>query len=127
MITQSETLAGTRTPVKAIRLMTRFSRVLPFTHGDRDRGEDQRAGSDRGSCTLGQLALAALLVAGRYDRHLRRMRTVHAARRSALTGAFARHAPRVQLTGLAAGFQAVAPLPPGAIEPAIAGVADLLS
>src|ERR1700761_8057197 len=36
-----------------------------------------------------------------------------ASRRSALTEAFNRHAPSVQLTGLAAGFQAVALLPPG--------------
>ncbi|HEY2270484.1 MAG TPA: PLP-dependent aminotransferase family protein, partial [Streptosporangiaceae bacterium] len=75
--------------------------------------------SDRGSCTLDQLALATLLTTGRYDRHLRRMRTVYAARRTALTDAFARHAPRVQLTGLAAGFHAVAPLPPGADETAV--------
>ena len=37
--------------------------------------------SDRGSCTLDQVALAALLTSGRYDRHLRRMRAVYAARR----------------------------------------------
>jgi GntR family transcriptional regulator/MocR family aminotransferase len=79
--------------------------------------------SDRGSCTIDQLALATLLTTGRYDRHLRRMRTVYAARRTALTGAFARHAPRVQLTGLAAGFHAVAPLPPGADEAAVMAAA----
>jgi GntR family transcriptional regulator / MocR family aminotransferase len=79
--------------------------------------------SDRGSCTLDQLALATLLTTGRYDRHLRRMRTVYAARRTALTGAFARHAPGVQLTGLAAGFHAVAPLPPGADETAVIAAA----
>ena len=79
--------------------------------------------SDRGSCTLDQLALATLLTTGRYDRHLRRMRTVYAARRTALTDAFARHAPRVRLTGLAAGFQAVAPLPPGADETAVIAAA----
>ena len=79
--------------------------------------------SDRGSCTIDQLALATLLTTGRYDRHLRRMRTVYAARRAALTGAFARHAPRVQLTGLAAGFQAVAPLPSGAGEAAVVAAA----
>jgi GntR family transcriptional regulator/MocR family aminotransferase len=72
--------------------------------------------SDRGSCTIDQLALATLLTTGRYDRHLRRMRAVYAARRAALTGAFATHVPRVDLTGLAAGFHAVAPLPPGASE-----------
>jgi GntR family transcriptional regulator / MocR family aminotransferase len=79
--------------------------------------------SDRGSCTLDQLALATLLEAGRYDRHLRRMRTVYAARRTALTGAFGRHVPRVQLTGLAAGFHAVAPLPSGADETAVIAAA----
>jgi GntR family transcriptional regulator / MocR family aminotransferase len=79
--------------------------------------------SDRGSCTLDQLALATLLTTGRYDRHLRRMRTVYAARRTALTDAFIRHAPRTQLTGLAAGFQAVAPLPPGADEAAVIAAA----
>jgi GntR family transcriptional regulator / MocR family aminotransferase len=79
--------------------------------------------SDRGSCTLDQLALATLLTTGRYDRHLRRMRTVYATRRTALTGAFARHAPRVELTGLAAGFHAVAPLPPGADETAVIAAA----
>ena len=79
--------------------------------------------SDRGSCALDQLALATLLEAGRYDRHLRRMRTVYAARRAALTDAFARHVPRVQLTGLAAGFHAVAPLPPGADETAVIAAA----
>jgi GntR family transcriptional regulator/MocR family aminotransferase len=84
---------------------------------------DEKAMSDRGSCTLDQLALATLLTTGRYDRHLRRMRTVYAARRTALTGAFARHAPRVRLTGLAAGFHAVAPLPPGAEETAVIAAA----
>ena len=79
--------------------------------------------SDRGSCTLDQLALATLLTTGRYDRHLRRMRAVYAARRTALTDAFARHAPGVQLTGLAAGFHAVAPLPPGADETAVIAAA----
>jgi GntR family transcriptional regulator/MocR family aminotransferase len=79
--------------------------------------------SDRGSCTIDQLALAALLTTGRYDRHLRRMRAIYAARRSALTGAFATHVPGVDLTGLAAGFHAVAPLPPGAGEQAVVAAA----
>jgi len=79
--------------------------------------------SDRGSCTLDQIALATLLETGRYDRHLRRMRTVYAARRTTLTSAFARHAPRVQLTGLAAGFHAVAALSPGADETAVMAAA----
>ena len=84
---------------------------------------DEKEMSDRGSCTLDQLALATLLTTGRYDRHLRRMRTVYAARRTALTEAFARHAPQTRLTGLAAGFQAMAPLPPGADEAAVIAAA----
>jgi GntR family transcriptional regulator / MocR family aminotransferase len=84
---------------------------------------DEKEMSDRGSCTLDQLALATLLTTGRYDRHLRRMRTVYAARRAALTDAFARHAPGVSLTGLAAGFHAVAPLPAGADETTVIAAA----
>ena len=38
--------------------------------------------SDRGSSTLDQLVLAALLESGRYDRHLRRMRAIYASRRA---------------------------------------------
>jgi GntR family transcriptional regulator / MocR family aminotransferase len=84
---------------------------------------EEKEMSDRGSCTLDQLALATLLTSGRYDRHLRRMRAVYARRRAALTGAFARHTPGVRLTGLAAGFHAVAPLPAGADEAAVIAAA----
>lgn len=48
--------------------------------------------SDRGSSTLDQLAMAALLESGRYDRHLRRMRGIYASRRTVLIDALARHA-----------------------------------
>jgi GntR family transcriptional regulator/MocR family aminotransferase len=84
---------------------------------------EEKEMGDRGSCTLDQLALAAMLTSGRYDRHLRRMRTVYAARRTALVEAFARHAPTIRLTGLAAGFHAVAPLPPSADEAAVIAAA----
>ena len=72
--------------------------------------------ADRGSPGLDQLALALLIETGRYDRHLRRMRAEYAARRDVLIHALAEHAPRVPLTGLAAGFHAVAHLPPGTAE-----------
>jgi GntR family transcriptional regulator / MocR family aminotransferase len=75
--------------------------------------------SDRGSSGLDQLALAALLKSGRYDRHLRHMRTVYGRRRSVLIDSLARHAPAVRLTGLAAGFHAVAHLPESADEQAV--------
>ncbi|MBV9795312.1 MAG: PLP-dependent aminotransferase family protein [Actinobacteria bacterium] len=79
--------------------------------------------NDRGSNTVDQLALALLLTSGRYDRHLRRMRGVYAARRAALVAAFARHCPAVRLTGLVAGFQAVALLPAAAGEAAVIAAA----
>jgi GntR family transcriptional regulator/MocR family aminotransferase len=75
--------------------------------------------SDRGTSGLDQLALAALLRSGRYDRHLRKMRGVYARRRTALIAALGRHAPEVRLTGLAAGFHAVAHLPDAADEDAV--------
>jgi GntR family transcriptional regulator/MocR family aminotransferase len=44
------------------------------------------------------------------------MRGIYAAKRNALIAALGRHAPRVELRGLAAGFHAVARLPAGADE-----------
>jgi GntR family transcriptional regulator/MocR family aminotransferase len=72
--------------------------------------------TDRGSPGLDQLALAILIETGRYDRHLRRMRTEYATRRDILVQTLAQHAPAVRLTGLAAGFHAVAHLPAGTGE-----------
>ncbi|MEU9915705.1 PLP-dependent aminotransferase family protein [Streptomyces sp. NPDC051001] len=71
---------------------------------------DLKRVTDRGSPTLDQLALARLIESGRYDRHLRRMRTVYATRRTALVDTLAAHASAVRLSGLAAGFHAVAHL-----------------
>ncbi|MGW7260867.1 MocR-like pyridoxine biosynthesis transcription factor PdxR [Streptomyces sp. NPDC054834] len=79
--------------------------------------------ADRGTPTLDQLALARLIESGRYDRHLRRMRTLYSARCKALRAALARHAPDVRLTGLAAGFHAVAHLPHGADEQTVIAAA----
>ena len=75
--------------------------------------------SDRGSSGLDQLTVAALLESGRYDRHLRHMRSLYARRRRVLIESLARHAPGVRLTGLAAGFHAVAHLPRSASEQAV--------
>ncbi|HTX29167.1 MAG TPA: PLP-dependent aminotransferase family protein [Streptosporangiaceae bacterium] len=79
--------------------------------------------SDRGSSTLDQLALAALIESGRYDRHLRRMRVIYAHRRDRLVAALARYAPGIRLTGLAAGFHAVAHLDATADEHAVVAAA----
>lgn len=107
---------------KALAPAVRLGWVLaPPTHSAAVAA--QKLVSDRGSATLDQLALAALLESGRYDRHLRRMRTLYAARRTALTEALARHAPQIRLTGLAAGFHAVAHLPDHADEQDIVAAA----
>jgi GntR family transcriptional regulator/MocR family aminotransferase len=80
--------------------------------------EDKRL-SDRGSPALDQLALAALIESGRYDRHLRHMRGVYGARRDTLVLALTTRSPSVALSGLAAGFHVVAHLAEGADERAI--------
>jgi GntR family transcriptional regulator/MocR family aminotransferase len=72
--------------------------------------------ADRGSPGIDQLALATLIESGRYDRHLRRVRSEYAARRETLVAALTRHAPHLAVTGLAAGFHAVLHLPPGTAE-----------
>ncbi len=51
------------------------------------------------------------------------MRTVYAGKRRALIDALARHAPDVELRGLAAGFHAVAHLPRGVDEQAVVAAA----
>lgn len=65
------------------------------------------------------MTLARLIESGRYDKHLRRLRAVYAARRRALIDALAEHAPAVELRGLAAGPHLVACLPEGCDDAAI--------
>ncbi|MEV4258236.1 PLP-dependent aminotransferase family protein, partial [Spirillospora sp. NPDC049652] len=86
--------------------------LAPLIAEEKDR-------ADRGSPVLDQHAFAHLIESGRYDRHLRRMRAVYAGRRTALTEALAEHAPGVRVTGLSAGFHAVALLAPTADEDAV--------
>ena len=80
---------------------------------------DEKLLSDRGSPTLEQLGLGALIRSGRYDRHLRHMRRAYAARRATLIRSLAERAPGVALQGLAAGFHAVADLGAGADEASV--------
>ncbi len=74
---------------------------------------------DRGSPGIEQLALARMIESGRFDRHLRRMRKVYAGKRDALVEAIAQHTPAITVSGLAAGFHAVANLPGSADEAAV--------
>jgi GntR family transcriptional regulator/MocR family aminotransferase len=79
--------------------------------------------ADRGSPILDQVTVATLIQSGHYDRHLRRMRVTYGSRREALQAALARHAPAVRLSGLAAGFHAVAHLPDSVDEQHVVSVA----
>jgi GntR family transcriptional regulator / MocR family aminotransferase len=83
------------------------------------RISDLKHRMDRGSPGIEQLALARMIESGRYDRHLRRMRKVYAGKRDVLVEAITQHAPGVTVSGLAAGFHAVANLPRGADEAAV--------
>ncbi|MCW6006748.1 aminotransferase class I/II-fold pyridoxal phosphate-dependent enzyme [Micromonospora sp. CPCC 205371] len=80
---------------------------------------EEKHHSDRGSPGLDQLALTRLIESGRYDAHLRRMRRAYAAKRATLTEALQHQAPHLRLTGLDAGFHAVAELPDEMDEAAI--------
>jgi GntR family transcriptional regulator / MocR family aminotransferase len=84
---------------------------------------EEKALMDRGSPTLEQLALAALIESGRYDRHLRRMRAIYARKRDALLTTLGALCPDVTLHGLAAGFHAVARLPDSCDEATVINAA----
>jgi GntR family transcriptional regulator/MocR family aminotransferase len=84
---------------------------------------EEKRYEDQGSPRLDQLALASLIESGRFDKHLRRMRTRYAAKRQRLIDSLAEHAPHVELSGLAAGFHAVAHLPDALDERQIVALA----
>jgi GntR family transcriptional regulator/MocR family aminotransferase len=60
---------------------------------------------------LDQLTLAELVVSGGFDRHVRRARLAYRRRRDRLLSDLARHAPQVEVSGIAAGLHALAHLP----------------
>lgn len=72
--------------------------------------------TSRGAPALDQLALAALLESGRYDRHVLRMSQVYRRRRDVLAAAVGQHAPGLRMVGLDAGCHAVLELPAGVSE-----------
>ncbi len=74
----------------------------------------QKRLADHHSPVLDQLTLAEFIGSGAYDRHVRRMRLVYRRRRDRLVAALAARAPRVRVSGIAAGLHAVVELPPGA-------------
>jgi GntR family transcriptional regulator / MocR family aminotransferase len=75
-----------------------------------------KAFDDLGSPAIEQLALANFISTGRFDRHLRRNRTVYRRRRDALVAALDRHLPDVEIRGVAAGLHLFGKLPEGIDE-----------
>ena len=75
-----------------------------------------KALADRNTSAIDQLTLAEFIVSGAYDRHIRRSRLVYRRRRDRLTAALGRHAPRVRISGIAAGLHALVELPGGIPE-----------
>ncbi|WP_079152371.1 PLP-dependent aminotransferase family protein [Streptomyces sp. RTd22] len=75
------------------------------------------------SGALDQLTLAEFIASGAYDRHVRGMRLRYQRRRDQLVAALAERAPRVRVTGIAAGLHAVLELPPGTVRSVLQGAA----
>jgi len=86
-----------------------------------------KATHDLSSPVLGQAALASMLTSRVLERHLRKTRRMYRDRRDALGSALSRYLPGVILAGVPAGLHAVARLPSGLDETAVAGAAAALS
>jgi GntR family transcriptional regulator/MocR family aminotransferase len=92
--------------------------VLPARLVGQVAGAKGAAG--RLSSSLDQLALAEFIESGAYDRQVRRARLAYRRRRDRLVAALRRDAPRVRVTGIAAGLHALLRLPPGQREDDVA-------
>jgi GntR family transcriptional regulator/MocR family aminotransferase len=68
-----------------------------------------------------QAVLADFIAGGHFSAHVRRMRALYAARRDALMEAFARHAPDVEIGGLACGMHATLEWNAGGDDADVAG------
>ena len=75
-----------------------------------------KAAADRQTSTLDQLTLAELIASGGYDRHIRRRRLAYRRRRDRFVAELDRHAPQLQVLGIAAGLHAALQLPEGDTE-----------
>jgi GntR family transcriptional regulator/MocR family aminotransferase len=83
--------------------------VLPTELIDDFVAAKERA--DRSSSAIEQLTLAEFITSGAYDRHVRRSRLAYRRRRDRLVAALGRRAPRVRISGIAAGLHALLELP----------------
>jgi GntR family transcriptional regulator/MocR family aminotransferase len=75
-----------------------------------------KALADRQTSVPDQLTLAELISSDGYDRHIRRCRLLYRRRRDLLIALLREQAPRVRVTGVAAGLHVVLDLPPGSDE-----------
>jgi GntR family transcriptional regulator/MocR family aminotransferase len=82
-----------------------------------------KARADWQTGVVEQLVLAAFLVSGGYDRHVRGRRLAYRRRRDRLVAALAEHVPAARVTGVAAGLHALVRLPPGRSEDAVVAAA----
>jgi GntR family transcriptional regulator/MocR family aminotransferase len=83
--------------------------VLPAPLLDEVIAAKEAAGAAGSS--LDQLTMAGFLTSGGYDRQIRHTRLVYRRRRDRLASAVRQHAPRVRVTGIAAGLHALLRLP----------------
>jgi GntR family transcriptional regulator / MocR family aminotransferase len=74
--------------------------------------------------SLEQLTLAEFIASGAYDRHVRSMRQRYKTRRDQLVAALAQRAPRVRVSGMSAGLQAVIELPHGTEDSVVRAAAQ---
>jgi GntR family transcriptional regulator/MocR family aminotransferase len=72
---------------------------------------EEKLFADTHTASLAQLALADLLTSHAYDRHVRAARLRYRRRRDELTARLRTEAPRVRVTGIAAGLHALLLLP----------------
>ncbi|UOE43004.1 PLP-dependent aminotransferase family protein [Agromyces larvae] len=84
----------------------------------RDEVLETRRRTGSATDALSQLALAALIAAGGYDRSVRALRGRYRARRERFETLVAQHLPDARVVGLAAGIQCLLELPPGVDEAA---------
>ncbi|MEU6218114.1 PLP-dependent aminotransferase family protein [Streptomyces sp. NPDC047022] len=84
--------------------------VLPATLAE----EAAAAKGQIDSCEVSsQLTMAEFITSGAYNRHVRAARRRYRDRRNSLVTALAQHAPKVRVTGTAAGLHTLLSLPPG--------------
>lgn len=74
--------------------------------------------------TVEQLTLADFVASGSYDRHVRTMRACYRRRRDMLVDTLSDRVPHLDITGIAAGLQAVLTLPAGTEHSVVASASE---